>query len=557
MFSTFSFAGPVRCNSFPVRNLVPGNPNHMKKNLLLICAILNAGLAIGQASFSGDLQLNTEFYQRDTAIGAAGTPHYDNLLSGVDAWLNTYYRNEQYGLEAGVRLDMFNNSNLHDPGTPYTDAGIGRWYVSKKIENLKVTGGYIYDQFGSGIVYRSYEERPLGIDNALFGLELQYSLGENWTIKALGGQMKDRFTRFAPVIKGVGIDGMLPVKNPNIVIAPGASFLNRTIDQDDMNIIVDQINAYALEDRFVPKYNMYAGSVYNTLTIKGFTWYFEYAMKSHEAIKDISGQLIDTAGNVLYSSLTYSNSKIGDGFGITGQFRKVNNWTMRVSPNTALLDGIMDYLPSLTKQNSLRLTARYQAVAQELGEMAYQINMTFTPKKGYTVNLNYSDVTNDSLQLFREIFADFEMRKPKYKLLLGAQKVSYNQEVYEYHPDIPMVETITPFAELTYKFTKKKSMRVELQYQNCEQDYGSWVYGLAEFNIAPKWSFAASDMWNYDPLKTDKALHYYSIFGGYTYKSSRFTLNYVKQIGGIVCTGGVCRYEPAFSGLKAGLITTF
>ena len=78
-----------------------------------------------------------------------------------------------------------------------------------------------------------------------------------------------------------------------------------------------------------------------------------------------------------------------------------------------------------------------------------------------------------------------------------------------------------------------------------------------EFNIAPKWSFALSDMWNYDPLLTEEALHYYSIFGGFTHKSSKITLNYVKQIAGIVCTGGVCRYEPAFSGLKAGLVTTF
>lgn len=529
----------------------------MKKILLSISGCLLLQGLWAQSSFSGDLQLNTEFYQRDTLIGASGTPHYDNLLSGVDGWLNTYYRNEQYGLEAGVRLDMFNNSNLHTPGTPYTDAGIGRWYVSKKIDALKITGGYIYDQFGSGIVYRSYEERPLGIDNALFGLEIQYSINENWTVKVLGGQMKDLFTRYEPVMKGASIDGMIPTGNQKIVIAPGASFLNRTIDQDDMNIIVDQINNYDLEDRFVPKYNMYAGSIYNTLTINDVTWYVEYAKKSHEAIKNAEGQLVDEDGDVIYSSLTYSTAKIGDGFGITGQFRKVNNWTMRVSPNTTLLDGIMDYLPSLTKQNSLRLTARYQAVAQELGELAYQVNATYTPKKGYTINLNYSDVTNDSVLLFREIFADFEMRKPKYKLLLGIQRVSYNQEIYEAHPEVPMVETLTPFSELTYKFDRKKSMRIELQYQHCEQDYGSWVYGLVEYNIAPKWSFAASDMWNYDPLKTDKALHYYSIFGGYTYKSSRFTLNYVKQIGGIVCTGGVCRYEPAFSGLKAGLITTF
>ena len=48
---------------------------------------------------------------------------------------------------------------------------------------MKLTGGYIYTQFGTGLTFRSYEERPLGIDNALVGLEVDYHLTENWTVK--------------------------------------------------------------------------------------------------------------------------------------------------------------------------------------------------------------------------------------------------------------------------------------------------------------------------------------------------------------------------------------
>ena len=87
--------------------------------------------------------------------------------------------------------------------------------------------------------------------------------------------------------------------------------MNRTIDQENMNVIVDQINGYDLEDRFVPKYNMYAGSVYNTLTVKDVSWYIEYAQKSQEAIKDIYNQLVNKNGSVIYSSLSYSTSNIG------------------------------------------------------------------------------------------------------------------------------------------------------------------------------------------------------------------------------------------------------
>ncbi|MBC8045732.1 MAG: hypothetical protein H7Y00_02965 [Fimbriimonadaceae bacterium] len=527
----------------------------MKKIFFAFIIFFCVSKIFAQSQFSGDLQVNSEFYQPDSVIGATGTPHYDNLKSGLDVWLQLNYQNPSAGLEAGLRLDIFNNSNLHDPGVPYTDQGIGKWYIAKTLNAFKITGGYIYEQFGSGLVYRSYEERPLGIDNALFGLELEYNINENWNIKALAGQQKNLFDSYNPVLKGVNINGFIPFSDSSIIkIAPGASFLNRTIDEDNMNLIAAAINNYDLEDRFVPKYNMYAGSVYNTLTIKNISWYIEYAMKTHEAIKNASGNLIDTDGNVIYTTLAYSQK----GFGITGQFRKANNWVLRTSPNELLLDGIMNYLPALTKQNSLRLTARYQDVAQELGETAYQFNVTYTPKKGYTITANYSDaVSADNIQLWREAYIDLEIRKSKYKLLVGAQYVLYNQKILEAHPLDTTITPITPFTEFTYKFDKKKSLRIELQYQNNDGDYGSWIYGLAEFNIAPKWSFTASDMYNFDPLKTDKALHFPLIAAVYTQKANRFSLSYVKQLEGIVCTGGVCRFEPAFSGLKFQIISTF
>jgi hypothetical protein len=43
---------------------------------------------------------------------------------------------------------------------------------------------------------------------------------------------------------------------------------------------------------------------------------------------------------------------------------------------------------------------------------------------------------------------------------------------------------------------------------STKQDYGSWVYGLAELSIAPHWSFVVSDMYNYDhnPEKLKKPI---------------------------------------------------
>ena len=150
----------------------------MKKILFLFAASAISFFTNAQnlGRITGSLQYNQNFYQRDSTIGASGNPLYDNKLSGGEGWLNLNYTNNEYGLSSQVRLDIFNNSNLHNPVSPESAQGIGFWNVSKQFENLTVTGGYFYDQFGSGIVFRAYEDRGLGIDNAIYGLQLKYKM---------------------------------------------------------------------------------------------------------------------------------------------------------------------------------------------------------------------------------------------------------------------------------------------------------------------------------------------------------------------------------------------
>ena len=90
-----------------------------------------------------------------------------------------------------------------------------------------------------------------------------------------------------------------------------------------------------------------------------------------------------------------------------------------------------------------------------------------------------------------------------------------------------------------------------------KQDYGAWWNGLVELSIAPKWSFSVSDMWNIKPKKTAKALHYPSVSVAFSQDANRISIAYVKQVEGVVCTGGICRVEPAFSGVRVGVTSAF
>jgi hypothetical protein len=52
-------------------------------------------------------------------------------------------------------------------------------------------------------------------------------------------------------------------------------------------------------------------------------------------------------------------------------------------------------------------------------------------------------------------------------------------------------------------------------------------------------------------------LHYPTVGVVYSYKSNRFSLAYVKQVEGINCAGGICRYEPTFSGVRMQVNSAF
>ena len=536
--------------------------------MLALLVALYTGANAQWGYFSGSFQSNTNFFIRDPKIGAANLPHYDNLKVGNDSWFNLNYNNEKFGLDLGVRLDLYYNSILRVPTTPYTGVGLGNFFIKKKVKDLTITGGYIYDQIGTGIIYRTYEERALGIDNALLGARVEYNVKDMVRLKAFAGVQKLKFSIQKPIILGFNADGNFNVKK--VIIQPGIGVVNRSMDQASVAQVVSTIETYDTAGRFVPKYNTYAFTLYNTLTIGNFSWYAEGAYKTSEAIKkdqirDAKDSLINSAGNCVYTTLNYSKK----GIGMTLQFKRTENFYLHTSPNAteALFDGMLNFLPPVSRQNSLRLPSRYFAPSLENRELSFGAEITYSPNRKMYFTAQGSYVRDFLMKKYNPTDTTFfaegyisGLFKPtsKIELEVGFQFARYNKFIYRKEGS-PEVNAYTPFAEFTYKFSHKMSIRAEVQYQHVKEDYGQWIYGLLEFNVAPHWSVAASDMWNFKPNPdvNPNANHYYSVFLGFTQGPHRFTLSYVKQVEGIVCTGGVCRLEPAFSGVKLGINSTF
>lgn len=532
-----------------------------------------------RGEFSGNFQNTNQFYVNDPKIGT-NTTQYKRELSSTDAWLYLNYKLK--GFNFNLRYDVFNNSPLFNPSEAYTKSGIGIWSVSKDIDKFNVTVGYFYDQFGTGMVFRAFEDRNLGLDFAINGARVIYTPTENTQIKAFTGLQKFRFDVRPEVIKGVNIEHRIEV-NEDLNFQLGASGVNRTIDQNTMNTIVGAINNYELKNRFIPRYNVYLGNVYNTLSYKKFSLYTEYCQKSEEAIfNPILDRMELKDGRVYYTSLSYSTK----GLGINAQYKRIESFSLRTSPLENLNLGMIAYLPSLTRQNTYRLLARYNAVVQELGENALGMEFTIKPQWAYfkkhqtTININTSVVTasnnfdskslnpfnfeKDTARYFREHYIDVSHKfNKKFKAMLGFQYINYNQQLFELRgKDYEYVTAKTYFGEVTYKLTPTRSLRVEAQYLETKQDLGSFINGTVELNIAPHYSFSVGDMVNVNRVIRDAntsqdLIHYWNVFGSYTYKTTRLTGGYIKQVEGVNCTGGVCRVEPAFSGVRVTLQTNF
>jgi hypothetical protein len=527
-----------------------------KKNLLLL---LFFSTRIAYAQISGELQANANFYMRDSNIKAFDNPLYDNTLSGGESWLALRY-NGPDDLNINVRIDGFQHSNLLNPTNVYTGAGIGMYNISKTWNGLTITAGHIYDQIGTGIIYRAYEDRALLIDNATFGLQAKYNFGDNLSVKAFTGQVRNLFDRYKPIIKGANAEYDMDIKKAHLT--SGFGIVNRTMDKASMDNVVSRINALPFESRFTPKYNYVAATVYNTLNLGNFSWYVEGAYKTAEAINDANNVIINSNGTVIYTTLGYAIPK----FGINASAKRTENFALRTSPNEPALRSFTNWQPIIAAIRPQRVIARYTPQSMDLSEQSANVNAVFTPNEKYTYNASYTFINDlQGNKLYREIFADAEIRSiSKMIIHAGIQVLDYNQFVYQQKGKQNEIFTAqTLFAEVVYKLSEKKSLKAEAQFMNGRGDYGSWVYALLEYDIAPKWAFAISDMYNLSSTANLvihpglKNAHYPNVFVAYTQNAHRFSLQYVKQVEGINCTGGVCRYEPAFSGVKFGITSSF
>lgn len=561
----------------------------LRGGLLAVACIVLATASNGQeqpqqpaGQLHGNFSTDAQYYNEDARIGAI----LPRERLAYNAWMNLIYTSGAF--EAGGRLESYEPALAGYPaGQPYRGSGVGYRYAKYKLSDLEITAGNFFEQFGQGLVFRAYEERYLGVDNAMDGVRVKYVPYRGVYLKAMAGRQRFAFDN-GPV-KGVGLvrgaDAEINLAElldsawtsaGNLII--GGSFVSKYQEDRDPLLVLPE--------------NVAAGAVRINYTSPRWDLYAEYAHK----VNDPNGknEFIYKPGEAVMLNATYSSK----GFGATLGAHSFDNMfyqSDRAAPTPFDLN--INFLPPLTKQHTYNLPATlYPYATQPNGEVSYQGEVFYKFKKGSklggkygtklavngsvayaldTIRLGAADDTTRRLgytsSLFgasdRRYFQDVnvEVRKKlsaDWELAFTWLNLVYDIDIIQGKPGKPVVYADIFILEGLHSFSERTSLRFELQHLSTKQDQGNWATALAELTFSPHWFVAAMDQYNYVgsaelEAKGQERLHYPIGSVGYIRGGNRFQVNYGRQRAGIFCVGGVCRQVPAANGLTLSITSTF
>ena len=522
----------------------------------------------------GSIQSDILMPEVDNKIGT-GT-YKDDILTNTYAELTLSSKH----FEVGGRFEFLEHP-LPGFENDFKGWGVPHFYAKYNSgKGIEVTLGDVYDQFGSGLIFRTYEERSLGIDNTIRGGRVSISALKGVRFKALGGVQR-RYWDWDTDSWVAGTDLEIDInqysqkmRDNNVSWTIGGSYVLLNYEKNDQ-VIVPGTN-YELN---LPS-NVNAFDVRSSLTVGNYNILAEYAWRSQDPSFD--NGYIYRRGSAVLLSASYSSK----GVSALIQAKRSENMSFRSDRSITGISGFINNMPAFAYQHTYSLPALYPYATQAApGEWAFQGEFGYNFKRhtalggkyGTKMKLNVSHIrgldktpvepVNGTLMgtdgyetsffktgelYYQDINVQMEKKLSKsFKLNLMYMNQKYNKTVIE--GEGGMVKSNIAVAEGKYQINKKFTLRSELQYLWTNQDQGDWAFGLVELSALPYLMFTLSDMWNTG--ETDQ--HYYMGSVTATYKAHRLMLGYGRTRAGYNCSGGVCRYVPASKGLNISYNFTF
>ena len=538
----------------------------------LFCINSLSAQNIKNGTLSGNFQSHSQIYYEDEDLGInkESLPE-ERFLTNSFANINYSTKN----FSTGVRYEA-NQNSLLGYDKRYNGEGITYRYLQFNSNDLEVTVGNFYEQFGSGMILRAYEERSLGYDNAFDGVRLKYQPFKGVYLKSLVGKQRLFFDKGEGIVRGVDSEislnetlNILSEAKTQILI--GGSMVSKY--QEDLNptyILPKNVASWAGRFQlFHGKWNLGA----------------EYVYKYNDP--SATNNFIYKEGQALLANMSYSQR----GLGISLAAKRIDNMSFNSDRNLKGQEVSINFLPALTRQHTFTLATIYPYTTIANGEMGIQTELNYKIKKGsliggaYGMNVlaNFSNAysihkapidentaigtpgtkgyTSNFFKLgdekhFQEFSIELSRKiNRKLKLIGSFINTEYNSKIIVGYDYLGMIKANIIVLEAQYKLKAKHALRTEVQYLSTKQHEGNWAMGLIEYTVSPNYFFALQNMYNYG--NNSNKIHYPNLSAGYTKGANRFALGYGKQRQGINCVGGVCREVPKSNGISLSITSSF
>lgn len=528
-----------------------------------------------EESFGFGLESNAQYYVDDKVTG----DFTESNRFRSNNYFKTEYKIQKFTF--GVQLESYAPKSLLNYSPQFDKMlNLGLYFANYTDEKLDVSLGHFFEQLGSGLILRAYEDRQLGINNAIRGVKIAYKPTENVSFMGFYGNQRIGFDVSKGKIFGIDANINLPqmFKNENISANIGMSYVGRY-----MQIETENPNFNPLTSAFSLRSQLNFTNIYTGV---------EAVIKTKDAYVEMGNVFSEKLfyGNAFLYNLGYSKK----GFGINTTLRRLENMSFysdRAMAGNAYNELLINYIPALTKQHDYALTNLYVYQAQpslsfnplqKSGEIGGQIDVFYNIKKEtslggkygtklalnvatwYGLKANYiNEFQRVDVSFFgfgEHYFSDLslEIRKKLsekvsgiFTYVNGNYNKKYIEETYGF------VKSNVVVTEATFQLKETSSLRTEIQHLWTKQDKNNWAASTLEWNINPNFSIFASDMYNYGNTDKENRNHYYLMGGSFTKNRTRLAMSYGRQRGGILCVGGVCREVPAATGLTFNLTTSF
>lgn len=527
---------------------------------------------------------------KDTVIVVGGIQH--EALVPVPTIEEGYYLSNSY-LDLGVRwnresgvssqesaigfqsLELITRAELtqwpmlgYDPD--FGGYGLSHLHVGATFDWGKITVGDVYGQFGSGMVLRLYEDRALGVDNALRGGKIEVTPYKGIYLTALGGKQRRYWNCYDDGAWGwnykqdavlganleLGLQEWIPqLQDAGANLTIGGSYVSK-YQKADTILFIDPsaMQAYMYN---LPKW-VGAGSVRAQLQMKGWNAMVEYAYKANDP--SILNDYSYNHGEALLMSLSYSQK----GLAVLAQVKRSENMSFRSDRQANLIAGTINHMPPFAMQHTYMLTSLYPySTDLTANEWAFQGEVRYTWKRGTamggkygtTLKLNASHIRGTSDTWFgmseEPYYTDVNLelnKKINKQWYIGAMAMyqTYNKRIIG---KSGIARSGIGVVEAKYAMNKKVQMRAELQYLYSRHYEGQWIAALYELSLWRQLVLSGQWMYNIGHAPDATNGHYYTVAATYTHGAHRLMAGYTKTREGFNCSGGVCRYVPEQQGV--------